>query len=76
MLNTIGISSYACVTIRPPIEVYIYTTYIAKVYIHEIKGKVLTTGDPLNMIKTTLHFALKDPELSKTVKEFLKTIGE
>ncbi|MBS3140900.1 UTP--glucose-1-phosphate uridylyltransferase [Candidatus Woesearchaeota archaeon] len=48
----------------------------SKVYIHEIKGKVLTTGDPLNMIKTTLHFALKDPELSKTVKEFLKTIGE
>jgi UTP--glucose-1-phosphate uridylyltransferase len=43
-----------------------------KVYVKEIKGRVFTTGDPFNMIKTTLHFALKNPELKEQLETFIQ----
>jgi len=43
-----------------------------KVIAQPIKGKWLTTGDPLEYIKTILEFAKEDENLKKGLKEYLK----
>lgn len=42
-----------------------------KVLVHEIEGKWFTTGDPLNMLKTTLEFALKREDMKEEVKKMM-----
>lgn len=46
-----------------------------KFYAKEIKdGQWLTTGDPLNLLKTTLIYAQERPELRTFLKNYLKNI--
>lgn len=40
-----------------------------------IKGKWLTTGDPLNYLKATVEFALDRPDLGKPFKEYLQSLN-
>ncbi|PIR05314.1 UTP--glucose-1-phosphate uridylyltransferase [Candidatus Kuenenbacteria bacterium CG11_big_fil_rev_8_21_14_0_20_37_9] len=47
-----------------------------KVIVHEIEGKWLTTGDPLNYLKTTLEFALERDDLKNELKKYIvKKLG-
>ena len=38
------------------------------------KGQWLTTGDPLRWLKTNIAIGLRDPEIKKELKAFLKKI--
>jgi len=46
-----------------------------KVIAQPIDGEWLTTGDPLRYIKATLRFALARRDLSKDVKEYIKSLN-
>ena len=43
-----------------------------KVIAQPIRGKWLTTGDPLRFIKTTLEFAMQRPDLKAELRYFIK----
>jgi len=43
-----------------------------KVIVHEIEGKWLTTGDPLNLLKTTVEFVLDRDDLRDDFLQFIK----
>lgn len=45
-----------------------------KVLVHSIEGQWLTTGDPLNFLKATVHYALRHPEVGKPFAEFLRSV--
>jgi UTP--glucose-1-phosphate uridylyltransferase len=45
-----------------------------RVLVHSIRGQWLTTGDPLNFLKATVHYALKHPEIGQPFAEFLRSI--
>ncbi len=45
-----------------------------KVIAQPIEGEWLTTGDPLNYLKTTLRFALEREDLSKELKDYVKNL--
>ncbi len=47
---------------------------IEKVLVHEIEGKWITTGDPLNYLKASVEFALARNDLKKDFKQYLKTV--
>ncbi len=40
----------------------------------KIEGKWLTTGDPLNFLKTTIEYAKDDPVLWRELKEYMNSI--
>lgn len=42
-----------------------------KVIVHEIEGKWLTTGDPLNYLQATVEFALARPDLAKEFRKYV-----
>ena len=42
-----------------------------KVLVHEIEGRWLTTGDPLNYLRTMVDFALDRPDLAKEFKRYI-----
>jgi len=42
-----------------------------KVLVHEIEGEWLTTGDPLNYLKTTVEFALDRPDLKNEFRKYI-----
>jgi UTP--glucose-1-phosphate uridylyltransferase len=45
-------------------------------YAKEVKdGEWLTTGDPLNLLRTNLEYAKDRPELKKFLKKYLKTLS-
>lgn len=39
-----------------------------------LEGQWLDTGDPFNWLKVNIHLALKNPEISKKLKEYIKTL--
>lgn len=43
-----------------------------KVLVHEIEGKWLTTGDPLNYFKTSFEFAMEREDLRAQIIEYVK----
>ncbi len=43
-----------------------------KVIVHEIEGKWLTTGDPLNLLKTTVEFVLDRDDLKDDFLNYIK----
>ncbi len=45
-----------------------------KVIAQPIEGEWLTTGDPLNYLKSTLKFAMERDDLSSDMREFMKTL--
>jgi len=45
-----------------------------KIIAQPIDGEWLTTGDPANYLKTTLRFALEREDLSKELKDYLRTL--
>ena len=49
-------------------------TYTDKVLATEINGKWLTTGDPLNFLKTTLEYAKENLELWTELKDYVNNI--
>jgi len=49
-------------------------TYTDKVLATKIDGKWLTTGDPLNFLKTTLEYAKENPELWTELKDYVNNI--
>jgi UTP--glucose-1-phosphate uridylyltransferase len=44
------------------------------IYAYEIKGKRYDAGDKLGFLKATVELALKNPELGKDFKNYLKTL--
>lgn len=42
-----------------------------KVLVEEIDGEWLTTGDPLNMLRASIKYALSREEYSESIKEFM-----
>lgn len=42
-----------------------------KVLVHEIEGKWLTTGDPLNYLMATLEFAFERADLKKELRKYI-----
>ncbi len=49
-------------------------THSDKVLATKIDGKWLTTGDPLNFLKTTLEYAKENPELWTELKDYVNNI--
>ena len=45
------------------------------VYAKRIKGKWMTTGDPLRYMKTMVEFALDRPDLGPELKKYLKSLN-
>jgi UTP--glucose-1-phosphate uridylyltransferase len=45
-----------------------------RVLVHPVSGMWLTTGDPLNFLKASVHYALRHPEIGKPFAEFLRTL--
>jgi UTP--glucose-1-phosphate uridylyltransferase len=45
-----------------------------RVLVHRPSGTWYTMGDPLNFLKATVAYALKDPEIGKGFAEFLRTL--
>jgi len=45
-----------------------------KVMVVPIKGKWLTTGDPLRLIKATIEYALDRPDIGPSLREYLQII--
>jgi len=45
-----------------------------RVLVHSIRGQWLTTGDPLNFLKATVHYALRHPEVGAPFAEFLTSL--
>jgi UTP--glucose-1-phosphate uridylyltransferase len=41
------------------------------VYAYKFRGKRYDTGDKLGYIETIIDYALKDPDLQKSLKKFL-----
>ena len=39
-----------------------------------IKGKWLTTGDPINYLQATIEFALANPKINKDFKVYLQDL--
>lgn len=46
-----------------------------KIIAQPIDGEWLTTGDPANYLKTTLRFALEREDLSKDLKDYIKSLN-
>jgi UTP--glucose-1-phosphate uridylyltransferase len=46
----------------------------ARVLVHPIEGKWLTTGDPLNFLKTNVVYALRNAEIGRAFAEFLRNL--
>ena len=46
----------------------------ARFLIHEVEGKWLTTGDPLNYMESQVTYALARPDIGKEFRKFLKTL--
>lgn len=44
------------------------------VIVHEIEGKWYTTGDPLRLLKTTVEFALKHPDIGADFVSYLRSL--
>lgn len=42
-------------------------------FAYEYEGKYFDTGDKLALLKTALHFALKDPEMSQEIQSFIES---
>lgn len=42
-----------------------------KIFVEKIDGEWLTTGDPLNMLKATLKYALSREDYAEQIKEFM-----
>lgn len=45
-----------------------------RVLVHAIDGEWLTTGDPLNFLKATIHYALKNREIGPAFRDFLRSL--
>ena len=43
------------------------------IYGHLLDGTFYDTGDKFGMVKATIHYALKNPELAEKLKKFMKT---
>ncbi len=43
------------------------------IYGHLLDGTFYDTGDKFGMLKATIHYALKNPELAEKLKKFMKT---
>ncbi|MEK7083703.1 MAG: UTP--glucose-1-phosphate uridylyltransferase, partial [Patescibacteria group bacterium] len=42
-------------------------------YAYEYEGRYFDTGDKLGLLKTAIHFAMKDAEMKKEIKNFLSS---
>ncbi len=51
------------------------TARIAPVLVHEIQGRWLTTGDPLNFVKATVEFALAHEDIGAAFAEYLRHLS-
>lgn len=49
---------------------------IQRVFAYDFEGKRYDVGEKIGFVKTTIEFALKDPELQEEVMEFIKSIVE
>ena len=49
---------------------------IQRVFAYDFEGKRYDVGEKVGFVKTTIEFALKDPELQEEVLEFIKSIVE
>lgn len=45
-----------------------------KILIHNIEGKWLTTGDPLNFLKANLEFAIKRKDIGDDLRDYIKKL--
>ena len=47
-----------------------------KILVHEIEGRWITTGDPLNFIKANIEFGLKREDLGPDLKKYIKELAD
>ena len=47
-----------------------------KLLLHKLQGEWITTGDPMNMLRATLTYGLRNPEYSEKVKAIIEEFGQ
>lgn len=47
-----------------------------QVYAYDFEGNRYDVGEKLGFVKTTIEYALKDPEMSQDLKAFIKQLGD
>ncbi|MDU1578749.1 MAG: UTP--glucose-1-phosphate uridylyltransferase, partial [Staphylococcus epidermidis] len=46
-----------------------------QVYAYDFEGNRYDVGEKLGFVKTTIEYALKDPEMSQDLKAFIKQLN-